>query len=534
MRIVEAGLSEQRASLVTVSHAIRADQEDFAAQAESRAAQLAEFMVQATQSASHLGDTATRGGDTLRGLIGEAAAQMQALLDTAASEREALTDETQSALSLLAETAAAKRQSLADESRGVLNQLSETVAVEREALVGEAHNALTLLTDAAAGERTRLERELREAVDRLTRVGKDAQDAAEGHAIAARDRVDQLNEAAFSAHQKADAVFQARLDEARDLIDTSAQLVEQAGARTAERLEAGAASARTTLSELQALLGELETRAEVLPQKALAQAQEVKAAVDRGMDDLVQSARRTAEETQAIDLAFQDRVKRNYDMLTDAVKLMGVVAGAGGSGAGPAGPPPTPQAPLRSREVGGDLAAGLGGRTRLRLTPTATDEEFRSVFETASGRAPVPERPVEPDAALGWKDLLSSIEGDDSDAEAQAERLLAEIEAMGIDPAALLPRSRLDDIAAAVQTRDQQGAREIVRRLAPAAIRRLVRRLFSDAALRGQAERYLRRFTGMLDEAAERDRGGLLVASLLSSDAGRAWLLLDAAAGDLA
>jgi hypothetical protein len=534
MRIVEAGLSEQRASLVTVSHAIRADQEDFAAQAESRAAQLAEFMVQATQSASHLGETATRGGDTLRGLIGEAAAQMQALLDTAASEREALTDETQSALSLLAETAAAKRQSLADESRGVLNQLSETVAVEREALVGEAHNALTLLTDAAAGERTRLERELREAVDRLTRVGKDAQDAAEGHAIAARDRVDQLNEAAFSAHQKADAVFQARLDEARDLIDTSAQLVEQAGARTAERLEAGAASARTTLSELQALLGELETRAEVLPQKALAQAQEVKAAVDRGMDDLVQSARRTAEETQAIDLAFQDRVKRNYDMLTDAVKLMGVVAGAGGSGAGPAGPPPTPQAPLRSREVGGDLAAGLGGRTRLRLTPTATDEEFRSVFETASGRAPVPERPVEPDAALGWKDLLSSIEGDDSDAEAQAERLLAEIEAMGIDPAALLPRSRLDDIAAAVQTRDQQGAREIVRRLAPAAIRRLVRRLFSDAALRGQAERYLRRFTGMLDEAAERDRGGLLVASLLSSDAGRAWLLLDAAAGDLA
>ena len=68
----------------------------------------------------------------------------------------------------------------------------------------------------------------------------------------------------------------------------------------------------------------------------------------------------------------------------------------------------------------------------------------------------------------------------------------------------------------------------------PAAIRRLVRRLFSDAALRGQTERYLRRFAGMLDEAAERDRGGLLVASLLSSDAGRAWLLLDAAAGDLA
>jgi hypothetical protein len=37
----------------------------------------------------------------------------------------------------------------------------------------------------------------------------------------------------------------------------------------------------------------------------------------------------------------------------------------------------------------------------------------------------------------------------------------------------------------------------------------------------------------MIEEAADRDRGGLLVATLLASDGGRAWLLLDAAAGDL-
>jgi hypothetical protein len=104
---------------------------------------------------------------------------------------------------------------------------------------------------------------------------------------------------------------------------------------------------------------------------------------------------------------------------------------------------------------------------------------------------------------------------------------------MGIDPAALLPRGRIDEIAVAVQTRDAQGAREIVRRLAPAAIRRLVRRLFSDAAMRGQSDRFLQRFSGMIEEAADRDRGGLLVATLLASDGGRAWLLLDAAAGDL-
>lgn len=488
MRLVEAGLSQQRASLVTVSHAIRADQEDFAAQAETRAAQLSEFMAQATMSASELGDTAARGGEALRNLIGEAASQMSALLETAAAEREALT--------------------------------------------GESQNALNLLSDAAAGERQRMERDLRESIDRLTQAATEAKRAAEGHAEAAQGRVDQLNEAAFAAHQKADAIFQARLDEARDLIEASAQMVEQAGAQTAQRLEEGAASAKATLAELQALLADLETRTRLLPEQARAQTQQVKAAVDQGMEELMDSARRTAEETQAIDSAFQDRVRRNYDMLTDAVKLMGVVAGAAQQPT-PAAPVTPPPASLRSREISGEAVSREAGlRPRLRLTPTATDEEFRSVFEAAGGRSP-PEPAPEGEGGWSWKDLLSTIDGDDSDAEGLAERLLSEIEAMGIDPTALLPRNRIDELAAAVQTRDYGGAREVVRRLAPAAIRRLVRRLFSDAALRGQTERYLRRFTGMLDEAAERDRGGMLVASLLSSDAGRAWLLLDAAHGDL-
>ena len=114
------------------------------------------------------------------------------------------------------------------------------------------------------------------------------------------------------------------------------------------------------------------------------------------------------------------------------------------------------------------------------------------------------------------------------------EKLAAEITAMGIDPHALLPRGRIDEIAAALQTRDAAGAREVVKRLAPAAIRRLVRRLFSDSTLKSNAERFIKRYAGMVDEAAGQDREGFLLAALLSSDAGRAYLLLDAASGDLA
>jgi hypothetical protein len=157
-----------------------------------------------------------------------------------------------------------------------------------------------------------------------------------------------------------------------------------------------------------------------------------------------------------------------------------------------------------------------------------------AVFDTAGGRGPAtPAAGEGPDGPWSWRDLLTSIDVDESDSESLAERMAAEIIGMGIDPAALLPRGRIDEIAMAVQTRDAAGAREIVRRLAPAAIRRLVRRLFSDAAMRGQSDRFLQRFGGMIEEAAERDRGGLLVATLLATDGGRAWLLLAAAAGDL-
>ncbi|MDP1629952.1 MAG: polar localization protein TipN [Caulobacter sp.] len=493
MRLVEEGLTQQRASLVTVAHALRADQEDFAALAESRTAQLSEFMIQAADGAASLGEQAGKGAETLRQLIVDAAERFESL--------------------------------------------TEHARAERESLGQEASQALSLVGQAASREREGLEDDLKGAIERLGAAAQAAREAAEGHAEAASAKVDQLSEAAFAAHQKADAVFEARLADARNLIEQSAQMVEQAGAATADKLEQGAAAARSVLSELEHLLIDVEHRAERLPEAARARVEEVRASVEQSMGDLLAAAHRAAEETQTIDAAFQERVRRNYDMLSEAVKVMGVVAGSAGNatggGASPGRsarteartPPPAPA----SSEV--SEAAGL--RPRLKLTPTATDEEFRNVFETAGGQAPPV--PAESGEAAGWswRDLLTSIDGDESDPESLADRMAAEITGMGIDPAALLPKSRIDEIAAAVQTRDSEGAREVVRRLAPAAIRRLVRRLFSDAAMRGQSDRFLARFGGMLEEAGDRDRGGLLVATLLATEGGRAYLLLDAASGDL-
>lgn len=496
---VEAGLAQQRAALTAATQGLRADQEVFAAEAESQTAKLSEFIGHARSSASEMGDRAIKGADALRSLIAEAADQFR--------------------------------------------EFAEQAKAERDAFGASTHESLEAVAEAAAEQRAKLEAQTRAAITALSHAAEETREAAQRHADAARAQVDQLAEAAFSAGQRANQVFETRLDEARELIERSSQMVEQAGAATARKLEEGAAAARGTLQELEQMLGEIEQRASRLPTEARRQAEEVRTAVTRSMDELMDQARRTAEETEAIDQAFQDRVHRNYEMLSEAVRLMGAVAT--GSGAS-AAPPSVREARAAAPRLGGGRAAKAEPaaapaieagakddsalRPRLKLTPTATDEEFSSVFDAAGGRA---EEAAEASDGWTWKELLSSIDssgGEVSHARIE-ETLISEIAKMGIDPAALLPRVRVEEVAEMLQAGDTDGGRILVRRLAPAATRRLARRLFTDAALKQQVRKYVARYERLLSDASKRDEDGLELGGLLASDAGRAFLLLDAAAG---
>jgi len=167
-------------------------------------------------------------------------------------------------------------------------------------------------------------------------------------------------------------------------------------------------------------------------------------------------------------------------------------------------------------------SAGL--RPRLKLTPTATDEEFKSVFEAAGGQ----EQAETIGDSWTWKELLSSMDDAPIDDGALAGVMLGEVESMGIDAAALVPRARIDEIATAFKTGGMASGRDQLHRLAPAAIRRLSRRMMADRNFHAQAERYVRRYQGLIAEAASREGQAFSAQSLLGSDQGRAFLLLDA------
>ena len=508
IRTVENGLGAQRTALVTLVEAIRGEHEGFANLAETHTTQLAEFISQTRLSAVEMGDRAIKGGEALRAMVAEAATQF--------------------------------------------HELAQAAETGREEFAQSAAGAVTQLSDTAVQERARLEEQTEAAIAALTRAAEETRAAAASHAEAARHHVDQLSEATFAAGQTANKAFESRLDEARQLIEKSAELIDQAGAQTARKLEDGAAAARTALEELQRMLSDVEERAVALPAAARGQADQVRAAVTGSMDELIEQARRAAAETQAIDEAFQGRVRRNYEMLSEAVRLMGSVAVAGGVQSAPSvpyrsEPPPEPPplaataAPVRKVEPE-DMPARppapiakqgpAGPRARLRLTPTATDEEFTSIFESSGGKAS--DEPGDGDGWT-WKDLLSSIdEAESSDPARLQDALVSEIAGMGIDPAVLLPTAKIEELAANIQTGDFEGAREALRTIAPAANRRVARRLFTDEKLKRQALTFLSRYKDQLVEAAERDSQGAEVASLLNTDAGRAYLVLDAAAGDIA
>ena len=164
-------------------------------------------------------------------------------------------------------------------------------------------------------------------------------------------------------------------------------------------------------------------------------------------------------------------------------------------------------------------------RGRLRLEPSEPP------------RAAVTER-------LDWNDLVSRDEQSEppldldtpalprADAAALADRVTAAIRRMGVDPNALLPRSRVEEAARAISKGDADAARHIVRRVAPAAVRSVSRRVMNDAELRSDAEQYVRSFGKELSAVA-RAGDGAGVQSRLASDGGRAFMLLDAAVGDL-
>ncbi|WP_443748250.1 tipN [Asticcacaulis solisilvae] len=510
IRVVEEGLSQQRAGLVSAALSLRADQEDFAVHIENQRAQLTEALAITRVATVDLGETSARGVDVLRDIVLSAQENFRGVMNAAENERTAF------------------------ETRihATLSNISVMAADARDDLIAETRRSLEQLITAAA--------ETKKAADTAAQV--------------AQQRVDRLNETIFEASKKADEVFDARFNAARRLIEDSAGLIIEAGDQTAEKLDASFEHTRQTIAEVNEALNELTASADQLPLMAQDRLHDIRKSVEDGLSAMTAAARKAALETEAVDQAFQERVRRNYDMLTEAVRLMGVISGGEGGNrqavtAPPAMPrpvPPTPQAAPAQ-------PAPQPERARLRLSPISAE----------SRPSPQPQRPAPQGSRAGesngwsWRDLLNGMDSNGQPMQAQPaaqpqiqpsaaplppadadfdnldDMMVGEVSAMGVDAQALLSRSRIDEAILAIMSEDNEGARNLVRRVAPAAIRRLSRRLVSDPVLRQQANDFTTAYDQQINIALMSKDVARGLQEVLGNDRGRAYLLVDAAIADL-
>ncbi len=284
------------------------------------------------------------------------------------------------------------------------------------------------------------------------------------------------------------------------------------------------------------------------------------------------AAKKAALETEAVDQAFQERVRRNYDMLTEAVRLMGVISGDSplssvpmdapirdygrpaqpiNTQRPPMAPQPAPQptytpqpvAPPPLRQAAPSAPSASAQRLRL----SSAETRVSPGPQAAPSRAP--QQPPSPRNADGWswRDLLNGMEGQgvpagqtgappsapqpppDRDFDSLDAAMIGEVNAMGVDATALLSRMRIEETISAIMAENNEGARQVVRRVAPAAIRRLGRRLAQDHGLRQQATEFVTFYDQQLNIALMSKDVSRSLQEVLANDTGRAYLLLDAA-----
>lgn len=421
-------------------------------------------------------------------------------------------------------------------------ELNEAARNHRAALASAAIESLSAIADASSRHRDLLLEQTQDLIDTMNQAAQQAQASAEAHINTANNQLSQMSEAAFGAGQQAEAMFAARLDDARTLIEQSVRLAEEAGARSAEQLSRNLGSTRDAVNQFADLLADFEHRIGTLPNEANRQAQlaseRLAEGIASGIAHMAEAAKKVAEETLAIDARFQERVRKNYQALGEAVRqleqvasvtkatLAAQVAAKDAVTQTSTAPRPALQRPSPPRPPVQPPGPTEAERPRLRLTPTESDTQVSSVFDRARPIA-AKEDPV------SWKDLLTAIDDKPVDDEQLADQMVQEIRLLQIDTPNMLPRPQIDEIAALINKNDLRDARNRVKQAAGSIVQQLARRLASNPALSAKVRRFVSRQSAVLASAAARDRDGFLTATLLANEQGRVFLLMEAALSEL-
>lgn len=447
---------------------------------------------------------------------------------------------------------AARLTGLVEASRASAEQAAAAVQSSGEtllALLQQADQRFAAALETARAEHGRRDETMSQVLASISQSAAGQREELQEHA---RGILSALAESTEQARTAADRLA----EETRRQLESSSELVESWSAGAEQRMAAIAGAARAAVEEWTGAVSVLEKGAERLPEAGRESLGRLQETVARAADELLQVSRRTSEEARAVDEAFQERMRRHFASLSDALRLMGADPAAATPPALPLDPDPgTAQKPKRERRGSAAAAehapapriARRGARSAAARVaePDAAPATPPESAKAETAAPPASAQAVDADDAVvdmteeRWSSALRAAwEAEASPAQSDAaappqndeRELLRQLQRMGIEPMRAVADKALGDVVAAVAGSERPRARHLVARLAPTAVSRLSASLRSNPALAARSAAYLVSFDRRLAEFAGPERSDAL-ARLLASGSGRLYLLLDAAAG---
>jgi methyl-accepting chemotaxis protein len=335
---------------------------------DARAARLAEAADALVKRSGEVSDTASLAAERLDGAATRATAAIAQLDEAAARGESALAraHDLMVLARLRADEAAGGVTGAVEALRDVAAQASDTVrqasATIQQQAEGSRQASLETIEQLRASaeengrrvaEALRAEAEaarqvgeetlvaLRHSAEAVRQAALDARAQSAQHLDDNQRQLEGLRQVAFDAGQQADKFAENRLREARSMIEGSAGLLDETGARIQERFQRLAAACADQARSVEDVLDGLDRRMATLPVEAKARAEAIEAALADTLDRLNAAGKRAAAETARLDDAFQARLRDSYSALGEVVQRLGGLSGAVPGGA-PLAPPPPP------------------------------------------------------------------------------------------------------------------------------------------------------------------------------------------------
>jgi hypothetical protein len=402
------------------------------------------------------------------------------------------------------------------EARDMSLATLEDVRAAAEANARLAAEALRAEAAAArlAGDETMAA--LRASSEAIRQAAEEARHRASEQETENQHRLDSARQTAFEVSKEADQFMSGRLKDAQAMIEQSAGLLDQTGARIQERFSALAAACGDQARSVEDILDGLDRRLSNLPQEADTRARAIEDALNETLGRLNAAGRRAAEETAALDEAFQVRLRDSYSALGEVVQRLGGLSGvlapipaapvlAQPVGLAPPPPPPPPPpepepivavveevaapesalfAPFTDSENAQPEAPSstpLKGRLAISSPIPVEDDPFADLQIDRAGASAGTQA-----GAWSWKQVLSSLDSKEPNPDNQRiMALLSELDLEGAIDDPMLDRLR----AMASRSRDQarRGTREAVTNC----VKAMRLKLTMDADLRAIVVRFV-------------------------------------------